>query len=157
MIIPSLINLVVAPMAVGASRSAAKARGVTDFFHRGVAVYASDDHVEMVKGALDMVVSFYGDAWPKYARNLKRIILDPDQHTNLWFGQRSLIVTESDQNRMQSANHMAAWLIADFQRIQFLKERHSLKIIWSKGLLEAANVSGKAMLQKFVDLKTKAD
>lgn len=154
MIVPSLINLVVAPMAVGASRAAAKERGVKDFFHHGVAVYASDEHVELVKEALDRVAAFFGDDWPKYKKNLKRVILDPDQHTNLWFGQRSVVIKESDENRLRSINHMAAWLIADYQRIQYLKERHALKIIWSKRLMDAANASGKVALDRFVAQKT---
>lgn len=141
-------------MAVGTARSKAKERGVNDFFYEGIGIYCAEEHAVMVKKAVDQVVSFFGADWPMYKKNLKRILVDPDLHTTLWFGQRTLIIRESDENRMTSANHMAAWLVADVQRVQFLKERHSLKIILSRKLLEAANESGKAMLQRFVDQKT---
>ena len=154
MLIPSLINLIVAPMAVGTARSKAKERKVDDFFYEGIGIYCADEYVEMIKKAVDQVVSFYGVDWPKYKKNLRRILVDPDLHTTLWFGQRTLIVRESDQNRMTSANHMAAWLVADLQRVQFLKERHSLQIILSRKLMTTANESGKAMLQRFVDQKS---
>lgn len=155
MIVPSIINLFVAPMAVGTARSKAKQRGVSDFFYEGIAIYCADEHTDLMKKAVDQVASFFGDDWQRYKKNLKRIILDPDLHTTLWFGQRSLIIQESDTNRMASANHMAAWLVADVQRIQFLKERHSLKIMFSSKLMHAANESGKAKLQHFVDQKTR--
>lgn len=141
-------------MAVGTARSKAKGRGVNDFFYEGIGIYCADEHTDMMKSALDQVVAFYGDDWVAYKKNLKRILIDPELHTTLWFGVRSLVISESDQNRMTSANHMAAWLIADYQRVQYLKERHSLKIMLSNKLMNAANESGKARLQQFVDQKT---
>ena len=101
-------------------------------------------------------VAFFGDDWPAYKKNLKLIILDPELHTTLWFGVRSLVINESDQNRMVSSNHMAAWFVADFQRIQVLKKRHSLKIILSRKLMNDANESGMVMLRQFVAQKTNA-
>lgn len=150
MFIKTAINMFVAPFIVGATRAQAKKHGARDFFHQGVAVYCRETHAALIKESLDEVGRFYGKEWRRYRKNIKYIIVDEEVSSTLWFGTKTLLVKESDANRMGSAVHMAGWLVADFQRIQALKRRHALNKQPSQKILDEVNESGKRMRAEYL-------
>ena len=139
----TLVNLFVAPLAIRVARALAKSRGAKDFFHQGVAVYCSEERAPLIKDALDEVVRFFGDDWPRYRRNLKRIIVDPEIQSALWFSVRSLLVKEDKAMHAASAEHFAGFLVANYERIQCMRRKGALYVIWSSSLASTALECGK--------------
>ncbi len=153
MFLQSLINIFVAPVAVRAARVLSKKHGSQDFFHQGIAIYCPEAHKPLIKESLEEVVRFFGDDWRRYRKNVKCIIVDPEVGSTLWFSKRTLLIRETDPNRMSSTVHMAGWLIADFQRIYELKRRFALHCIWNRGVIDTANESGKRLRDQYVALR----
>ena len=146
----TIINLFVAPLTLKVARALAKSHDAKDFYHQGIAVYCTEPQIPLVKESIDEVVRFFGAEWPQYRRNLKCIIVDEQISSALWFSRRTLLVRESDANRMGSARHMASWLVADFQRVQTLRKKSALHIIWSSSVMNAANEAGKRKRDEFL-------
>lgn len=148
--LPSLINLFAAPFSVRTARTSAKKDGALDFFHQGIAVYCGEEHVDLVKTALDRLVEFYGTDWLLRRKNLRCIVIDRIMCTALWFSVRTLVINREDAGRMTSINHMAGWLAADMERIAFLRRKHALHMIWSARLLQEANAVGRVKRDEFI-------
>lgn len=134
----SLVNIFLSPIAVGIARNRSRARKHENFYHQGIAVYCSPDHVPMLKDAVDQLIAFYGDDWPRNRKNLKWIILDNELQTILWVARRAVIVQESDATRLDSTSLFVAGLVADCERVRVHRKYHCSTIFWKKGIVALA-------------------
>lgn len=146
----SLVNLFLSPIAVGIARQRARARKLKDFFYRDIAIYCAEEQMQQLKDAVDEVVSFYGDEWDCYRKNLKRIVLDDELQTILWVARRTTIIQESDVSRMSSVTHLASWLVADCERVQAYRENRCLNIIWKKNIPALARERAEAKRKHYL-------
>ena len=150
MLIPSLINLFLAPASGRMVRSLAKSHGAVDFYCEGIAVYCPEERICLMKDALGEVVRFFGADWPLYRKNIKCIVLDAEASTTLWFSARTLVINLGDSARTGSVAHMAGWLTCDFERIQFLRKNRSLHLIRSERVMKGAVASGRAKRDEYM-------
>ncbi|MEE9368338.1 MAG: hypothetical protein V3V05_05690 [Pontiella sp.] len=134
----SLVNLFLSPIAVGIARQRARARKHENFFYRDIAIYCAEDQAQLLKDAVDAMITFYGEAWVQYQKNLKRIVLDDELQTILWVARRTIIIQESDERRMSSLVQLTGGLIFDCERVQVYRENHCATILWKKGILSMA-------------------
>lgn len=105
----------------------------------------------MLKSAVDQLIAFYGDDWPRYRKNLKWIILDNELQTILWVARRTTIVQESNANRMGSVEQFAAGLVADCERVHVHRKHHCSTIFWKKGIIALAHEQAAAKRNAYLN------
>lgn len=131
----SLVNLFLSPVAGGIARQRARARKHTDFFHEGIAIYCAPEKVGFLKEAVNAARDYFGEDWGRYQKNLKYIVLDDELQTILWVAQRTVIIRESDNYRLESVKHLTASLIGDMVCVQVCRDNRCSKIIWKEGII----------------------
>ncbi len=130
----SLVNLFLSPVAVHIALSSARVRKVENFYHQKIAVYCPAELKPFLIEALDDAVRFFGDEWPAYQKQIKRIIFDDKLDSIVWVARRTIIVSESDQLRVKSPRDLAGWLVSDFERIKFSHDRKCATLVWNKNI-----------------------
>ena len=149
LILSSFINVFLSPVIVSITKTRAQASGMKQFTFNGIEIYCPADKEQLILDAIEIISEFYEDKWG-ICKNLKRIIIDTELRTVTWISQGTVVIQISDASRMSSATHLAGWLIAHYEKIRTLKEKHSTAIIWSRKIMAQANEKSLVMRKKYL-------
>ncbi|NLX24712.1 MAG: hypothetical protein GXY61_01960 [Lentisphaerae bacterium] len=149
----SIFALIIGPVLSWAASIIGGPPGKLSFYCHGVHIHCTAEQKEFVEEALNSVVEYFDDAWPKYKSVVKRIILNEGIDTFFLIPYRTIIVKMSDINRMRSVRCFSAQLVADYERIKTFRDNWSSIIIWGSRVVDLAEASAVSARQKYLGLK----
>jgi len=117
-----IVDFLITPMVNKVSVWAAKNGGATLSFCHDTKFYVPDKHREMVKLAMDDVVSFFGKDWSQYRGLIRQVVIVDGLVTRVVLAHGFLMINGSDRSRLASPVHFAGWIIAYFRMMKVYRD-----------------------------------